>query len=61
MKQLVEKYRKTRKELYVAFIDLDKMYDKVCRKELWRVVYECVVDGHFIRSRNSLYGGVGHV
>ena len=25
-----------RKELYVAFTDLEKAYDKACREELWR-------------------------
>ena len=30
LKQLVEKDREKRKKLYVAFIDLEKSYDKVC-------------------------------
>ena len=32
-KQLVEKYREKRKELYVALMHLEKAYDKVCRKK----------------------------
>ena len=55
LNQLVEKYREKRKELHVAFMDLEKAYDKVCREELWRVLHECGVNGHLIRS--SLYNG----
>ena len=57
MKHLVEKYREKRKELYVAFMDLEKPYDKVCREELWRVLHECKVDGYLIWRMNSLYWG----
>ena len=31
MKKLAEKYREKRKELHVAFMDLEKVYDKVYR------------------------------
>ena len=55
LKQLVEKYREKRKELYVAFMKLEKAYDKVCKEELWRVLRECGVDVHLIRSMSSLY------
>ena len=34
LKKLVEKYRKKRKELHVAVMDLKKPYDKVCREAL---------------------------
>ena len=34
-KQLAENCREKRKELYVAFMDLEKAYDKVYREELW--------------------------
>ena len=44
MKQLIEKYREKRKELYVAFMDPDKASDKVCIKEMWRVLHEYGVD-----------------
>ena len=57
LKHLVEKYREKRKELYVAFMDLEKPYDKVCREELWRVLHECKVDGYLIWRMNSLYWG----
>ena len=57
MKQLVEKYREKREELHAAFMDLEKVYDKVCKEALWRVLHECGVDGYLIRSMSSLYNG----
>ena len=56
MKQLVGKYREKRKGLYIAFMDLEKACDEVCREELWRVLNECRIDGSLIRSVSSLYG-----
>ena len=50
---MVEKNREKRKELHVAFMDLEKSYDKVCREELWRVLHECGVDGYIIKSMSS--------
>ena len=35
LKQMVEKYREKRKEMHVVFMDLEKVYDKVCREALW--------------------------
>ena len=57
MKQLVEKYREKRKELHVAFMDLEKGYDKVCREALWRMLHECGANVYLIRSMSSLYNG----
>ena len=34
-----------------------KVYDKVCREELWRVWYECGVKDYLIRSVSGLYDG----
>ena len=57
LQQLVEKYKEKIKELYVAFMDLEKSYDKVCREELCRVLHGCGVHGYLIRSMSSLYNG----
>ena len=54
LKQLVEKKRK---ELHIAFMDLEKAYDNVCREALWRVLHKCGVDGPLIRSMGILYDG----
>ena len=53
LKQLVKKCREKRKELHVAFMDLEKTYDK-----LWRVLHECGVDGYLIKSMGSSYYGI---
>ena len=34
LNQLPKKYSKKKKEIYVAFMDLKKSYDKKCREEL---------------------------
>ena len=57
LKRLVEQYREKRKELYVAFMDLEKVYDKVCREALWMVLHKCRVYGYLTRSMSSLYDG----
>ena len=35
----------------------EKVYDKVCREKLWRVLHECGFDRNLIRSMGSLYDG----
>ena len=35
LRMLMEKYRKGQKELYFVFVDLEKVYDRVLREELW--------------------------
>ena len=57
MKKLVEKYIEKRKELYVAFIDLEKAYNEACRVAEWRVLLECRVNGQLTRSMSRLYDG----
>ena len=57
MKQLVKKYREKRKEFYVALMDLENAYDKICREALRRVLHEFGADVHLIRSMSSLYNG----
>ena len=43
--------------MHVPFTDLENGYGKVCREALWRVLYECGVDGYLTRSMRSLYNG----
>ena len=44
--------------MYVALMDLEKVYGKVYREELWRVLHEFGVDGYLIRCMSSLYNGI---
>ena len=53
LKQLAGRYREKTKQLRVTFMDLEKVYDKVCREALWRLLHECGVDGYLIRSMSS--------
>ena len=43
--------------MYVAFMDLEKAYNTVCREEMWRVQHVCGIDGYLIRSVSNLYDG----
>ena len=55
LKQLVEKYReKKRKELFVLFMDLIKVYDKICREQLKICLHEYCTDKYLVRGINIL-------
>ena len=40
LKMLMEKYREGQRELHCAFLDLEKVYDRIPREELCVVLYE---------------------
>ena len=40
MKQVIEKMTEKDKMMFMAFIDLEKAYDNVCREKLWRILVE---------------------
>ena len=41
--------------MYVGFIDLEKAYDRVNRKELWQVLRMCDVGGKLLNGIKSIY------
>ena len=43
--------------MFMVFIDLEKVYDNVCREKLWRVLFDYVVRGRLLRSVKALYEG----
>ena len=40
MKQVVEKMIEKDRAMFMVFIDLEKACDNVCRKKLWRVLFD---------------------
>ena len=41
----------------MAFIDLEKVHNSVCRETLWRILSEYVVRGKLLRSIKAFYEG----
>ena len=57
---VVEKGREKKKLYkYIAFICLEKAYERVCRKELWRYLFENGVEKYLVTGDKeySLYEG----
>jgi hypothetical protein len=57
VKQLCEKYLEVNKEVYIAFMDLEKAYDRVDRKGVWRVLGDYGVGRKLIGAVKSFYDG----
>ena len=58
VRQMCEKFLgkgKELKEVYMAFMDLEKAYDRVDRRALWQVVSLYGVGGKLLRAMKSMY------
>ena len=55
LKQLSEKYVGKGKDLYVAYMDLEKAYDRIDRDAMWRVLRMYGVNGSLLKGIQSLY------
>ncbi|MEL7302024.1 MAG: reverse transcriptase family protein, partial [Pseudomonadota bacterium] len=55
LKQLSEKYIGKGKDLYVAYMDLEKAYDRIDRDAMWRVLQMYGINGNLLRAIQSLY------
>ena len=55
LKQLSEKYVGKRKDLYVAYMDLEKAYDRIDREAMWSVLSMYGINGDLLRAIQSLY------
>ena len=51
----MEKAIEKRRELFVAFIDLEKAYDRVNRVKLWEALRQAQVGEGLVRAVQSLY------
>ncbi|XP_063609952.1 uncharacterized protein LOC134783878 [Penaeus indicus] len=57
-KQTMEKHHKKQKVLHMAFIDLEKAYDRVPRQEVWRGLRERGVQEKYARIAQECYKDV---
>ena len=55
LRQVIEKAIEKRRELFVAFIDLEKAYDRVNRVKLWEALRQAQVEEGLVRAVQSLY------
>ena len=55
LRQAMEKAIEKRRELFVAFIDLEKAYDRVNRVKLWEALRQAQVGEGLVRAVQSLY------
>ena len=57
VKQICEKYLGKGKDMYFAFLDLEKAYDRVHRDAMWNVLRLYGIGGRLLRGVKSLYVG----
>ena len=55
MKQMSEKFVDKNKSLYVAYMDLEKVYDRVDREAMWHVLGMYGINGQLLKAVQSLY------
>ena len=55
MKQMSEKFVDKDKSLYVAYMDLEKVYDRVDREAMWRVLGMYGINGQLLKAVQSLH------
>ena len=55
MRQVFEKVIEKDKVVYVAFVDLEKAYDRVSREKLWVALKDYGVSGKLLGAVQSLY------
>ena len=57
VRQICEKYLGKGKDVYFAFLDLEKAYDRVDRDAMWEVLRLYGIGGRLLKAVKSLYAG----
>ena len=58
VRQICEKYYIAKdKDVYFAFLDPEKVYDRIDRKAMWKVLRIYGIGGRLLRAVKSLYAG----
>ena len=57
VRQICEKYLEKGKDVYFAFLDLEKAYDRVGRDAMWNVLRLYGIGGRLLPGVKSLYVG----
>src|SRR5208282_2195717 len=57
VRQIQEKYLAQKKDLWIAFVDLEKAFDRVPREVLWWALRQSGVDEWIVRVIQSMYEG----
>ena len=57
VRQIQEKYLAQKKDLWIAFVDLEKAFDRVPRDVLWWALRQSGVDEWIVRVIQSMYEG----
>ena len=55
LRQMMEKYAEKQRGLFLAFIDLEKAYDKVARSEVWKSMRLKGVTEKYVRIVKDMY------
>ena len=55
VRQVCEKFRARGKEVFWAFMDLEKAYDRVDREAMWRVLMLYGVGGKLLKAIKNFY------
>jgi hypothetical protein len=58
IRQLMERCREQKKDLYMIFIDLEKAYDKVPRNVMWWALQKYKVSSKYITLIKDMYDNV---